>query len=220
MVIGVVIAIMIAIVVGVNLIPIITGVVENATEGASTTVSSLIGILPYIFVAVILLGAVAWIGGIGTTDRGTDRREKIKEFTIRLVRNPKSLIVSIKRASSSWTQYTNNLDELLGIKTVVASENNAVEALLLNSDRQLFINEKDYDWYITDKNPNQDMFKVVGLHKEDSAQNKVYLLGRNITTNTPYLVEAPIGYLEATCLDCASYIVRSTGKRDLIGSLV
>lgn len=220
--IGVLIAVMITIVVGVSLIPLVTEVTTNVTSSEETpaAVSGVIGVLPYVFVAVIVLGAVAWIGGLGTGDGGSDRRNRVKEFTIKMVRNPKSLVVSIKKASSNWTKYTNNLDELLGIKTVVASEYNNVEGLLLNKDKQLFINEDNYDWYITDKNPNQDMFKVVGLHKEDSTQNKVYLLGKNITTNTPYLIEAPIVYLEADCLECAAYIAKIPSKKDLIGSLV
>lgn len=76
MLVAVLIGIMISIVVGVALVPTIvsttsniTYTVANATASwttyAPTGVQSLADVLPYIFVAVILLGAVAWIGGQG-----------------------------------------------------------------------------------------------------------------------------------------------------------
>lgn len=77
MLVAVLIGIMISIVVGVALVPTIvstTGNITytaiNATGGSYTTyaptgVQSLADVLPYVFVAVILLGAVAWIGGQG-----------------------------------------------------------------------------------------------------------------------------------------------------------
>ena len=52
---------MISIVVGVSLVPVI---LETTAEISSPTgLAALVGVLPYVFVAVILLGAVAWIGG-------------------------------------------------------------------------------------------------------------------------------------------------------------
>lgn len=73
MLVAVLIGIMISIVVGVSLVPTIVDVASNityTTTGGSTTyaptgVQSLADVLPYVFVAVILLGAVAWIGGQG-----------------------------------------------------------------------------------------------------------------------------------------------------------
>lgn len=86
MLVAVLIGIMISIVVGVTLVPTViastmaargdwwdttTGSVSPADtttgweSGAPTGLFSLIDVLPYIFVAVILLGAVAWIGGQG-----------------------------------------------------------------------------------------------------------------------------------------------------------
>jgi len=69
---AVLIGIMISIVVGVSLVPVI---LQSTAVGTSTTpgpmygvdagLAALVGVLPYIFVAVILLGAVAWIGGQG-----------------------------------------------------------------------------------------------------------------------------------------------------------
>lgn len=80
MLVAVLIGIMISIVVGVSLVPVIlsstTGIVYTDmsafTTGAYITtvplasgMQALVSVLPYVFVAVILLGAVAWIGGQG-----------------------------------------------------------------------------------------------------------------------------------------------------------
>jgi len=63
MLVAVLIGIMISIVVGVSLLPVILSVTAAITTPAG--LSALVGVLPYVFVAVILLGAVAWIGGQG-----------------------------------------------------------------------------------------------------------------------------------------------------------
>lgn len=67
MLVGVLISIMISIVVGVSLIPTIVDSINTAknTPNAPTGLSGLLDVLSYVFVAVILLGAVAWIGGQG-----------------------------------------------------------------------------------------------------------------------------------------------------------
>lgn len=73
MLVAVLIGIMISIVVGVTLVPVVVDTTYNITyttvSGGTTTaptaLQSLVSVLPYIFVAVILLGAVAWIGGQG-----------------------------------------------------------------------------------------------------------------------------------------------------------
>ena len=70
MVVAALIGIMIAVVVGVSLIPTLTHISSTLTnqvvKGNSTTdptaVSSLINVLPFIFIAVIILGAIAWMG--------------------------------------------------------------------------------------------------------------------------------------------------------------
>jgi uncharacterized BrkB/YihY/UPF0761 family membrane protein len=65
MLVGVLISIMISIVVGVNLVPSIVDSINTAknTENAPTGMSGLLDVLVYVYIAVILLGAVAWIGG-------------------------------------------------------------------------------------------------------------------------------------------------------------
>lgn len=63
MLVGVLISIMISIVVGVNLIPsIVTSInTAKATPNAPSGMSGLLDVLVYVYIAVILLGAVAWI---------------------------------------------------------------------------------------------------------------------------------------------------------------
>ena len=53
--------------VGVSLVPTIVSSINTAknTPNAPTGLSGLLDVLAYVFVAVILLGAVAWIGGQG-----------------------------------------------------------------------------------------------------------------------------------------------------------
>jgi len=71
MLVGVLITIMISIVVGVSLVPTIVSSINTAkvliaaTPGAPVGLSGLLDTLSYVFVAVILLGAVSWIGGQG-----------------------------------------------------------------------------------------------------------------------------------------------------------
>lgn len=85
MLVGVLISIMISIVVGVSLVPTIVQSIDttkhtgqvwtnlgnetdpnwtwNGTATVPAGLSGLLDVLVYVFVAVILLGAVAWIGG-------------------------------------------------------------------------------------------------------------------------------------------------------------
>ena len=60
---AILIVIMIASVVGVTLIPTILETIAAVPTTAPDGLSALISVLPYVFVAVILMGAVAWISG-------------------------------------------------------------------------------------------------------------------------------------------------------------
>jgi len=68
MLVGVLISIMISIVVGVNLLPTIVASIETVKEQTDAIegfegLGGLMTVLAYVYIAVILLGAVAWIGG-------------------------------------------------------------------------------------------------------------------------------------------------------------
>jgi len=79
MLVGVLISIMISIVVGVSLIPTIVDSINTAknTANAPAGLSGLLDVLAYVFVAVILLGAVA-----STKKIGAFMRQLIKQTTL------------------------------------------------------------------------------------------------------------------------------------------
>jgi hypothetical protein len=64
MLVAVLIGIMIAIVVGVSLIPTIVGTISSVSDNLTNfpAVGAMLGVLPIVFMAVILLAAVAWLG--------------------------------------------------------------------------------------------------------------------------------------------------------------
>ena len=63
MLVAVLIGIMISMVVGISLVPTILTTIDSLPTDTPSGLSALINVLPYVFVAVLLLGAVAWIGG-------------------------------------------------------------------------------------------------------------------------------------------------------------
>ena len=192
---GALIGILISIVVGVSLLSAIMDSVEQVEASAEipTGLKRLLDILPIIFVAVIILGAVAWIGGI-------DGGSKQKEIRIKIQRNSKSLINRLQRASLDLSIYINNLDTILGIKTVAVRSNKYCDGIYLNKENNeleiCFDTAKGgvWDWYLVDRNIDATMFKVVGLHKEDANKNVVYALGNN--KEKPFLIKVPNEHIE------------------------
>lgn len=59
--IAILIGIMISIVVGISLIPTILTTIDALPTTAPSGLTALIDVLPYVFVAVILMGAVRWL---------------------------------------------------------------------------------------------------------------------------------------------------------------
>ena len=223
------VGIMIAMVVGVSLIGSITSTTKEITDATTTvtttntlgatgitttpayssTVSGIAGVLPIILVAVILLGAVAWIGGsegFGFSipwfhKKETEDKSAVKEQA-RL--NNASLRLRCVEASNSLSQYINNLDAYLGIKTQRVKSG---ELSLVGSN--LYISrpteeDGDYDWYITAKYPTEPAFKVVGLNKSNPDRNLVYTLGKNSVTGTPFLFQETDTNMELVRLDKVS----------------
>ena len=214
------IGVMIAIVVGVSLISPVQEVAQQATSPTTDAITgvvtpavatgataSLLGILPIIFVAVIILGAISWIGFAG--EGGTARRNKVMA-AVKALKNPKELMLRFEKSSRAWAEYLNNLDELLGIRTVRAKENSGFGLRLQGSE--LWIDE-GYHWFMADKAQDQDVFKIVGLHKKDAEQNCVYLLGKNNESSQPFLIKLPNPYLDAAykCSDCITW-AKSTSE--------
>lgn len=187
------IGIMIAIVVAINLIPVITSntaQISTAT-GYSSSIVSLVNILPIIFIAVIILGVVSFLGFNSNHSMSSSQETTTK--------NKNDFILRIKKRSEELEQYINNLDAYLEIRTI---NHSAIEGLKLytytTNPAELAINDGDYDWYLVEKNHELPAFKVVGLHKQDAEKNVVYILGKNTETDKPYLIELMKDYVEKT----------------------
>lgn len=219
------IGVMIAIVVGVSLISPVQEVAQQATSpttdavtGAVTpamatgAMASLIGILPIIFVTVIILGAVAWMGFAG--EGGTARRNKVMA-AVKALKNPRELILRFEKSSRAWNEYLNNLDELLGIRTVSTKENSGFGLSLQGSELQI---DEGYHWFMADKAQAQDVFKIVGLHKKEAEKNRVYLLGKN-SEGQPFLLQLPNLYIDAAykCDDCITWAKGTGGYSQTMG---
>lgn len=115
-------------------------------------------------------------------------------------RNPRELILRIEKSSQKWAEYHNNLEGLLGIKTVDYTGDGII-GLDLDVHGMLYIS-RGYDWYIADKMPDEDIFKIVGLHKKDASKNLVYLLGKNKETGQPFLTSISSAHLEDSIEKC------------------
>lgn len=165
--------------------------------GAST------GFLPlWIAVVTVLMGMMAF--GYHTFFRDGGGGVALGPH---ITRSPETLALRIEKSSSSLSQYINNLDDLLGIRTCNRTQPRNGKALRL-TDRKVLLISQDYDWYLTAKHSDQDVFKVVGIHKEDDAKNKVYLLGKNEDSGVPFLTPISSVYLEGDLEECAIWAKR------------
>ena len=156
--------------------------VTTTTPAYSSAVQGLAGVLPIVLVAVLILGAVAWIGrnGFGFGG-GSDEKEEATVKEVKVKTNGVGLVERVEKASAKLLQYQNDLEGLLGIKTGV--DNHKYFGLDLTGST-LAINDEDYDWYLTAKQPDENIFKVVGLHKTDASLNAVYVLGTHVVIGT------------------------------------
>lgn len=176
MIVGVLIMIMIAIVVGVNLIKPVSDAISTDTANATLSATTGIGgALVLIFVTVLILAVVAWMGF-----HADDTKEKVKEILAKVERNSKKFILKIELASNSNKNYFNNIGNLLGITTIDDIKDTSSYGLYI-VDNTLYISQM-FDWYITDKDvnryPNYLSFKVVGLHKKDATKNISFVISK------------------------------------------
>lgn len=78
MLVAVLVGLMISLVVGIALVPVIIDAAKDATENTNNgALEAVVSVLPFVFVAIILLGAVAWITSVG--EEGGKREEKHRE---------------------------------------------------------------------------------------------------------------------------------------------
>ena len=106
--------------------------------------------------------------------------------------------------------YVNNLDKVLGIKTINSCyltfgvnlcnrhEHTACHNCNINcdnvkeltlTDNELAINNEDYHWYLTEKKIDRDLFTIIGIPKKERLENIKYILGRNENNKTILLKE-------------------------------
>ncbi len=111
MLIAVLVGVMIFIVIGVNLIPMIADTIEETTkdsEDVPEAVSALLEILPIVFVAVVIISAVAWIGGSGFS---FSSKSKSKDYDFGSGRmSGRDLLEKIKREEEKEEEETEVLE--------------------------------------------------------------------------------------------------------------
>jgi len=89
------------------------------------------------------------------------------------------LRIRLEKQSEKYAEYHNNLDALLGIRTInekLPWDKLENYGLILTEANILHI-DKSFDWFIVSKVENQNIFKVVGIHKSDTTKNVTYELG-------------------------------------------
>ena len=77
MTITVLIGLMIILVIGIALIPTVTTTIEAIDTTESPGIAALLSVLPYVFIVIVLVGAVAWIAPIDEAGSHIPERLKI-----------------------------------------------------------------------------------------------------------------------------------------------
>lgn len=208
MVIAVLVGIMVAIVMGVSLIPLFVGepeVVEEAVEVVENG-GALGSVVVYVFVIVLILGAVAIIGGTEGISFDWFRR------WISGRPNPKFLTQSFSYKSKSLREDRSNLDKLIGVK-IEPIDGTEEEPLQLRG--KTLVLSKEFSWYLDEKHSAYTMYKLVGLHHRHRNLNSVFIIGKDIHTGLPYLLRLPPDYLEESLGDCIGWCIQA-GKGDIL----
>jgi len=209
MVVAILITVMISIVVGINLIPLVNQKAIDITTGGEIPEGSamlkLLDILPYIFIVVVILGAIAWIRGesnsisIPLFRRGTSKSD-VNRFTEMADR----LDVSTKQ-----------LEGIVGVK-IEQVTGTTVDPMQYFRDRKIVTVSSEFQWFVVEKHPKYPMYKVVGLHPSNRNLNCAYLFGIDSHTKDPYLLRVPNTYLHRSVEDCARWCVGISGFDTLV----
>jgi hypothetical protein len=173
-----------------------TNICSNTTGWSAidqVLICQILGIVTASAVILMLFSVMKTASGSNESGDGTDDNEGT---TIKIIKNPSSLVLIIEKASKNLGKYMNNLDSLLGVKTIIDKKPGSEYGLSLNEANELYIHP-DYEWYLVDKHSTMDMFKVVGLHKEDKEKNVAFVLGKNQDGN-PYLIKISTNYSDAS----------------------
>lgn len=207
------IGVMIAIVIGVTFASGIVDTVANTTAQGGNPLSpamqTMLDILPVIYVTVIILGAVAWIGG-----SATGRRTARGLFeSIRL----HGVFGGFRNSPFLREYFSRRVLEISGAELMqkIGVEAVLIDRLFDNSvtdvepidmqERDNWWVDTNYDWYIVEKHPKFEMYKMVGLHKRQRGLNCVYVLGKDSHTETPYMLRCPPEYLKQPIMECVRW---------------
>jgi hypothetical protein len=102
-----------------------------------------------------------------------------------------AILAKLEESSKKLEEFTNNLDEVLGIETI---NDDSVVGLKLDGNK-LYIQDKDWHWYLVDKHPKENIFKIVGVTK-DGTDSVVYVLGKNSKTYKLFLTQVDSKYID------------------------
>jgi hypothetical protein len=150
---------------------------------------AIIGVIPVWILFIVALPAAFLVVSHGIIFGDLGGGTKTVKITV--YRNSKKVVLKLEQESRALTHYHNNLDELLDIRTFMSELNTKPLTLTGTS---IYIS-KDFDWYIAEKHPSLNIFKVVGLHRKDMYQNVAYVLGR-VENQKPFLYSIPVEYTE------------------------
>jgi len=188
-----------------------TGVVsEFKSEPASGVEGVLVSVLLYVFVIVMILSAVAWLGlsrdrggggGISTTLIRLRGRFGVFPNSSGLVhyfraRELEETVEAVARVVGTSLLYMSN------VKT--ASDVGYEPAEFKRGAGELWF-DSNFNWYVVEKSADCAMYKVVGLHQNQRGLNCVYLIGRDLHTGTPYVIRCPYEYLKSSMRECVGW---------------
>lgn len=199
-----IIFIMVAIVIGVNLIPAIFGVINSTVdepvlndryiEGEdkdSALADKLAGILPIVFIVIVVLGIVAWEGGWYRPVHSSNEQEPV------ITTNEVAAITSKARALNMTS---NEVLNSMRFKLEGFPFDKFGQPLRLSREGVLTL-RTNLAWIIAEKHPNHNMYQFVGVARNRTSV-AVYVVGRDSHTNTPYSMRLPPGYATRSIEEC------------------
>jgi len=70
-------------------------------------------------------------------------------------------------------------------------------------------------FFVMEKHPNFNMYKVIGVHHTDAEQDSVYLIGKDAHTGTPYILRSPPRYIRKPLMECLRWNIGMTNRDKL-----
>ena len=101
----------------------------------SSGVTALSGIIPIVFVAMLIFGVLRSMGGFG--DGGETKATKTKRNIVRIIKNSKEFVLRIENSSQKYAKFLSNIDELFGIKTINDDHSGDLYGLSLTENKKI-----------------------------------------------------------------------------------